>query len=79
MSVRDRLKPHIQDWAMRFMNDLRPETVSEAQGEVLEVGWKKLNGFEIPNDAEVAVTADGYMLPVEVVLDDNKGGEGDDS
>ena len=27
------------DWAMRQMNDLRPESVSRAEGEVLEVGF----------------------------------------
>lgn len=29
----------------------------------LEVGWKKLGGFQIPEDAEVTVTAKGYLLP----------------
>ena len=27
------------DWAMRQMNDLRPESISRAEGEVLEVGF----------------------------------------
>jgi ubiquinone/menaquinone biosynthesis C-methylase UbiE len=37
--IRDRIKPRMQDWAMQFMNDLRPETVEKLSGEVLEVGF----------------------------------------
>ena len=44
--------------------------------EVLEVGWKKLNGFEIPNNAEVEVKAEGYLLPKTAVLDDSESGGG---
>jgi ubiquinone/menaquinone biosynthesis C-methylase UbiE len=33
------LKPRLQDLLMRGMNDLRPDTVSLASGEVLEVGF----------------------------------------
>jgi ubiquinone/menaquinone biosynthesis C-methylase UbiE len=29
----------MQDWAMQFMDDLRPETVERLSGEVLEVGF----------------------------------------
>ncbi|MEM7413411.1 MAG: class I SAM-dependent methyltransferase [Myxococcota bacterium] len=39
MGLRDFLKPRIQDWTMRFMNDMRPETVAVASGDVLEVGF----------------------------------------
>jgi ubiquinone/menaquinone biosynthesis C-methylase UbiE len=39
MALREKLKPRIQDWAMRFMDDLRPETVAGTEGEVLEVGF----------------------------------------
>jgi ubiquinone/menaquinone biosynthesis C-methylase UbiE len=39
MSFRTWLKPRIQDWVMASMNDLRPDTVSLASGEVLEVGF----------------------------------------
>ncbi|MBW2271327.1 MAG: class I SAM-dependent methyltransferase [Deltaproteobacteria bacterium] len=39
MGIRERMKPRIQDWAMGFMEEWRPETVSHAQGEVLEVGF----------------------------------------
>jgi len=38
-SLKTRLKPRLQDWAMRFMDDLRPDTVCDAEGEVLEVGF----------------------------------------
>jgi len=39
MKLRDRIKPWAQDFAMRFMDDLRPETVDEARGDVLEIGF----------------------------------------
>jgi ubiquinone/menaquinone biosynthesis C-methylase UbiE len=39
MGFRRQLRSRVLDWAMRQMNDLRPETVSNAEGEVLEVGF----------------------------------------
>jgi ubiquinone/menaquinone biosynthesis C-methylase UbiE len=39
MGLRNWIKPRIQDLMMRSMNDLRPDTVSLASGEVLEVGF----------------------------------------
>lgn len=39
MGLRDFLKPRIQDWTMQFMDEMRPDTVSAAEGEVLEVGF----------------------------------------
>lgn len=39
MGLRERLKPRLQDWAMSLMDDLRPDTVAGAEGEVLEVGF----------------------------------------
>jgi len=36
---RDWIKTRIQDFAMRNMNDLRPEALAPATGEVLEVGF----------------------------------------
>lgn len=41
--------------------------------QVLEVGWKKLGGFEIPDDATIEIRAKGYWLPlrVELVPDDD--------
>ena len=38
-AIRDWLRPRIQDFAMGFMDELRPETVGRAEGEVLEVGF----------------------------------------
>jgi ubiquinone/menaquinone biosynthesis C-methylase UbiE len=37
--LRERLKPRIQDFMMRFMDELRPQTVGAAGGKVLEVGF----------------------------------------
>jgi ubiquinone/menaquinone biosynthesis C-methylase UbiE len=39
MGFREWLKPRLQDLLMRQMDPLRPETVSEAHGDVLEVGF----------------------------------------
>lgn len=39
MGFRDWIKPRFQDFAMRFMDPLRPETVSAASGDVLEIGF----------------------------------------
>lgn len=46
------------------------EEATLAAGDVLEVGWKKLNGFEIPDEAEIAVKAEGYVLAAEATLKD---------
>jgi len=37
--LRQRLEPRIQDFMMRFMDELRPQTVRDAAGDVLEVGF----------------------------------------
>jgi SAM-dependent methyltransferase len=39
MGFRQWFKPRFQDLAMRQMNPMRPDTVGEAEGEVLEVGF----------------------------------------
>ena len=39
MGLRDWLKPRIQDWTMGLMDNLRPTTLEEAAGDVLEVGF----------------------------------------
>jgi ubiquinone/menaquinone biosynthesis C-methylase UbiE len=39
MKLRDRIKPWAQDLAMGLMDDLRPETIATAHGDVLEVGF----------------------------------------
>jgi ubiquinone/menaquinone biosynthesis C-methylase UbiE len=39
MKLRDRIKPWAQDLAMRFMDDLRPDAVVGARGDVLEIGF----------------------------------------
>jgi ubiquinone/menaquinone biosynthesis C-methylase UbiE len=39
MAFRDFIKPRLQDWMMGFMDEMRPETVGRAEGEVLEVGF----------------------------------------
>jgi ubiquinone/menaquinone biosynthesis C-methylase UbiE len=46
MALREWLKPRIQDFAMRFMDDLRPGTVAAASGEVLEVGFGTARNLE---------------------------------
>ena len=39
MGMRDWIKPRLQDFVMRQMDDLRPETCDDAHGEVLEIGF----------------------------------------
>ena len=39
MGLQQWIGSRMLDWAMRQMNDLRPESVSRAEGEVLEVGF----------------------------------------
>lgn len=39
MGLRERVKPWIQDRVMGFMDDMRPESLAEATGDVLEVGF----------------------------------------
>ena len=39
MGMRGRLRGRMLDWAMRQMNELRPEALSEARGDVLEIGF----------------------------------------
>ena len=47
MGLRARFKPVFQDWAMGFMDELRPDTVGVAQGEVLEVGFGTARNLEL--------------------------------
>lgn len=39
MELRNRIKPAVQDRLMNMMDDMRPETVAGAEGDVLEVGF----------------------------------------
>ena len=39
MSIRSRMKPWLQDLAMRQMDPLRGDTIDEARGDVLEIGF----------------------------------------
>jgi SAM-dependent methyltransferase len=39
MALRAWLKPRLQDRMMGFLDDLRPDTLAQASGEVLEVGF----------------------------------------
>lgn len=46
MGLRERLRPHIQDWVMRIMDELRPPTIGAATGSVLEVGFGTARNLE---------------------------------
>ena len=39
MGFRQWLRGHLLDWSMRQVNELRPEALAEARGEVLDVGF----------------------------------------
>lgn len=41
---------------------------SLAPGETYELGWKKLEGFEVAVGARVSLEAEGYALPYRVEL-----------
>ena len=46
MDLRTRLRSGLLDWMMRQMNELRPEALGEAEGEVLELGFG--TGLNLP-------------------------------
>jgi SAM-dependent methyltransferase len=46
VGARDYLKPRIQDWMMKWMDNLREEAVSPAEGDVLEIGFG--TGLNLP-------------------------------
>ncbi len=45
------------------------ELASIAAGETVELGWKKLDGFQVEAGAEVAIRSEGYALPYQAELD----------
>ncbi len=47
-----------------------------AAGETMELGWKKLAGFEIHPGAEVSIEATGFLLPYRAKLDAPKEASG---
>jgi hypothetical protein len=38
--------------------------------EVLEVGWKRLGGWQVPKGAKVQVKAKGYLFPAQAEIDE---------
>ena len=45
-------------------DDVKHYTVeSLAPGEMIEVGWKKLDGFRIQRGARVSLRSDGHLMP----------------
>ena len=56
MALRDFLKPRLQDWMMGFMDDMRPDTVGQAEGEVLEVGFGTGRNLRLYPSAVKSVT-----------------------
>jgi ubiquinone/menaquinone biosynthesis C-methylase UbiE len=56
MGIRERIKPRFQDWAMGMMDDMRPDALSEAHGEVLEVGFGTARNLRHYPEAVESVT-----------------------
>jgi ubiquinone/menaquinone biosynthesis C-methylase UbiE len=56
MALRDFLKPRLQDWMMGLMDDMRPATVAQAEGEVLEVGFGTGRNLRLYPSAVKSVT-----------------------
>ena len=56
MALRDFVKPRLQDWMMGFMDEMRPATVGEAEGEVLEVGFGTGRNLRLYPSAVKSVT-----------------------
>ena len=49
--------------------DVKNHTIPRLEAaELMEIGWKKLEGFEIPVGAEVSLRCDGYSRPLRVRL-----------
>lgn len=46
MKLRARLKLHVQDWSMRFMDELRASAIGAAGGSVLEIGFGTARNLE---------------------------------
>ena len=56
MTLREYIKPRFQDFVMRQMNPLRPDTIDAASGEVLEVGFGTALNLELYGDDVRSVT-----------------------
>ena len=63
VALRDYIMPRIQDLVMRQMDDLRPEAVAAAEGEVLEVGFGTALNLEHYGSGVRSVTG---LDPMEV-------------
>jgi ubiquinone/menaquinone biosynthesis C-methylase UbiE len=56
MGLREIIKPRLQDWVMGMMDDLRPDTITAAEGEVLEVGFGTGRNLALYSPAVKSVT-----------------------
>ena len=56
VSLREWIAPRLLDWMMRSVDDLRPETIAQAAGEVLEVGFGTARNLPHYGEAVRSVT-----------------------
>ena len=78
----------IKNTSSETLTDLRIEIAAEGHGErsftqeslggyqTLEVGWKKLGGWEVPAGAEVSIRCAGYLLSFSGELPPEAAAEG---
>ena len=48
--------------------EIRHTELRLAGYQTVEIGWKKLGGWKIPDEAEIEVRAAGYLLPLRAQL-----------
>lgn len=70
MGLRERVRGRMLDWAMRQMDELRPDTLKQASGEVLELGFGTGLNLGFYPEAVTSLVAVEPELPQELAAMD---------